>query len=116
MTIQPIEPMTLAYGDSQNAEFEFTNSDGTTPDLSDYNAYYVLSPYGFEDVNVVSKAMTLLDGTTNVFVAQLESEDTAIEPGAYTVKIILELDGNYYKKARGTLDIKKDTLGVEVNG
>lgn len=115
MTIYQIEPVTIAAGDSLAMQFEFVNSNNTIPDFTDYNAYYVLSPYGFEDENALSKAMELADDSKNIFKVMLNSDDTfGLEYGTYTVKIILENEGNYYKKARGIFNIKKDNNTVEV--
>lgn len=115
MTIYQIESVTIPMGDSVSMQFEFVNSDGQVPDFSDYNAYYVLSPYGFENENALSKQMTISSGTTNVFRVSLTSEDTtSIDEGAYTAKVILEYDGSYYKKARGVFNLVKDCSSVEV--
>jgi len=115
MTIYQIEPATIAAGDSLAMQFEFVNSNNSIPDFTDYNAYYVLSPYGFEDENVLSKSMSLADGSTNVFRVTLSSDDTSsLDFGTYTAKIILENEGNYYKKARGVFNVEKDSNTVEV--
>ena len=115
MTIYQIESVTIPVGDSVSMQFEFVNSNGEIPDFTDYNAYYILSPYGFEDENALSKSMTLDSNTTNLFKVSLSSEDTSnLSEGAYTAKVILESEGNYYKKARGVFNLVKDTTSVEV--
>ena len=50
MTVFNVEPITAPIGDTIPMEYEFINDDGTIPDLSEYTGYYVLSPYGFEDI------------------------------------------------------------------
>lgn len=113
MTIFTLEPITIAAGDTIALSFEFVNDNGTIPDFSDYEAHYVLSPFGFEDTNVLSLDMTLESNTTNKFSVTLESEDSiALEEGAYTAKVILSDGSNYFKKARGTFNILKDSAGV----
>lgn len=115
MTVFNVEPITAPIGDTIPMEYEFINDDGTIPDLSEYTGYYVLSPYGFEDTNILSHEMTLADGTVNIFSVALSTTDTnALEEGVYTSKIILSDGTNYYKKARGTLSILKDSDTVEV--
>ena len=115
MTLFQLEPITIPAGDSVALQFEFVNSNGTIPDFSDYNCYYVLSPYGFEDTNALSKEMTLVSDTTNQFKAELYSDDTyELEPGTYTAKIVLSDGTNYFKKARGVFNVVKDTDGVGV--
>lgn len=115
MTIFQIKPVTIAVGDSFTLKFRFKNSNGTLPDLTDYNCFYVISPYGFEDTNIFSKQMSKELGSENVFSVALSTEDTAeFEPGAYTAKIVLECDGIYYKKARGSFNVLKDSEGVNV--
>lgn len=113
MTIFQIEPCTIAAGDSVPMQFDFVYKDGTLPDFTDYRGYYVLSPYGFENTNVLSKEMTP-KGTTG-WTVDLYSEDTAsLQEGTYTAKVILEHEGEYYKKARGVFNVVKDTDTVEV--
>lgn len=108
MAITEIKSKTIAAGDTLPLQFEFINSDGTTPDYTGYNGYYILSPFGFEDENVYSKRMNMV--TSNSFECVIPSQDTIkLEPGTYTVKLVLEKLGNYEKRARGILDIKKDT-------
>ena len=115
MTIYTVEPVTIAAGDSIAMQFVFENSDGSTPDFTGYNGYYVLSPYGFEEENILSVNMTIASGTTNIFKVSLMSEDTISLPdGAYTAKIILENEGNYFKKARGVFNVVKDSDTVDV--
>lgn len=115
MTVYQVEPITIPAGDTIALELEFINSNGTIPDFSDYTAYYILSPYGFEDVNVLSKTMTLEDGTTNSFSVTLDSDDTiALDEGAYTAKIVLSDGSNYFKKARGVFNIVKDSSSMSI--
>lgn len=114
MTIYEVPPITIPQGDCVPVQFSFVYSDKTIPDFSNYKCYYVLSPYGFEDENALSKEMNLAPGTTNVFRAALSSEDTQNLLGTYTVKIVLEREGNYYKKARGVFNVLKDSNGIEV--
>ena len=76
---------------------------------------YVVSPYGFEDTNVLSVEMTLVEDTVNIFAVTLSSDDTiGLDEGTYTVKIVLSDGTNYFKKARGVLNILKDSDTVEV--
>ena len=105
---------TVPQGDSISMQYDFVYSNKTIPDFTDYTVYYVLSPFGFEDENVLSKAMTIASGTTNVFRVTLSSEDTKNLLGTYTAKIVLEYEGNYYKKARGVFNVVKDSDGIEV--
>ena len=105
----------MAAGDTIALSFEFINDNGTIPDFSEYSAYYVLSPYGFEDTNVLSLSMTLESNTTNKFSVQIESDDSiALDEGAYTAKVILSDGSNYFKKARGNFNILKDSSSVGV--
>lgn len=111
MTIQKIRDDTICRGSCYNPQFTFINEDRSIPDYSEYTGYYILSPYGYEDENILSITMELTD--TNIFTAILNSEDTDLEEGTYTVKIVLvDNDGNQYKPCRGTLSILKDTLEV----
>ena len=105
---------TVPQGDSISMQYDFVYSNKTIPDFTDYTVYYVLSPFGFEDENVLSKAMTIASGTTNVFRVTLSSEDTKNLLGTYTAKIVLEYEGNYYKKARGVFNVVKDSDGIDV--
>ncbi len=115
MTLYQIEPATVAQGDATSMRYEFEYQNKTLPDLTDYTCYYVLSPFGFEDENVLSKAMSAVPNHVNAYVVTLSSEETAaLEPGTYTAKIILEYEGNYYKKARGVFNVLKDSVGIEV--
>lgn len=115
MTIYQIKPITIAAGDCVPMKYNFVNADGTTPDLTEFTGYFVLSPYGFENENKLKKEMTLVTDSTCVYTVNLTTEDTiALEEGAYTSKIILECDGNYYKKARGVFNVLKDSEDVEV--
>lgn len=115
MTVFTIEPVTVPAGDTVAMQFEFINDNGTIPNLSEYTGYYVLSYYGFEDENVLSVEMALVENTTNIFSVTLYSDDTInLEEGVYTVKIVLSDGSNYFKKARGVLNILKDSDSVEV--
>lgn len=105
---------TVPQGDSISMQYDFVYSNKTIPDFTDYTVYYILSPFGFEDENVLSKAMTIASGTTNTFRVTLGSEDTKNLLGTYTAKIVLEYEGNYYKKARGVFNVVKDSDGIEV--
>lgn len=114
MTVFQIESVTIPAGDCVSFEFEFENSDKSIPNLSDYKAMYVLSPYGIEEENVLSKSMTLKAETQNVFRVTLTTNDTIDLEGAYAVKLVLIKGSNHFKKARGVLNVLKDSDGVEV--
>lgn len=115
MTIFQVEPVTIPVGDTISLQFGFINEDGTIPDFSDYTGYYILSPYGFEDTNVLSKSMSLVTDTQNEFSVVIDSDDTSeLEEGTYTAKIVLSDGSNYFKKARGIFNIIKDIASVEV--
>lgn len=115
MTIQQIEPVTIARGDCVSMQFEIVGSANEAINVSEYNAYYILSPYSFEDENVLWKDMSLVSGSNNIIrVTLLSSETATLEEGTYTAKIVLEHEGNFYKKARGVFNVQKDTdiMGV----
>lgn len=114
MTIQQLKPITIARGASINPSFRFVNQDNTIPDFSNFEGYYVLSPYGFEDENVYSVLMNRDD--INKFTATLDTLDTKdFDEGTYTAKVILvDEDGNQYKYARGVFNVLKDTAEVGV--
>lgn len=114
MTIKQIEPLVIPQGDTITLEFIIEEENNKTPDLSDFQGFYVLSPYGFEDENALSKQMTLSFETTNKFEVLLTSEDTSELLGTYTAKVILQHGDNYYKKIRGIVDVVKDSNGIEV--
>lgn len=105
-----LKPKTIPLGDTLELEYTFINEDGTIPDFSEYDCFYVVSQYGFEDINQLSKTMALKSETTNTFTVTLYSLDTiGLGEGTFTVKVVLVNDGNYYKKARGVLNILKDS-------
>lgn len=114
MTIQQLEPITIARGGVANPSFTFENSDHSIPDLSNYEGYYILSPYGFEDENVLSIEMNKED--INKFTAIIDTADSKeLEEGTYTVKVVLvDEDGNQYRYARGIFNVLKDTPEVGV--
>ena len=115
MTIFQIEPVTIAQGDATSMQYEFEYQNKTIPDLTDYTCYYLLSPFSFEEENVLKKVMSAVPNTTNAYRVTLSSEETAaLEAGTYTAKIVLEHEGNYYKKARGVFNVLKDSIGIEV--
>ena len=105
---------TVPQGDPISMQYDFVYSNKTIPDFTDYTVYYVLSPFGFEDENVLSKAMTFSPGTTNTLRVTLGSEDTKNLLGTYKAKIVIEYEGNFYKKTRGVFNVVKDSDGIEV--
>lgn len=113
MTIQQLEPITMAKGAAVKPSFTFINPDKSVPDLSKYKGYYILSPYGFEDENVLSIKM---DSTDNKFTAIIDTSDIKnLDEGTYTAKVVLVDDrDNQYKYARGVFNILKDTTEVGV--
>lgn len=114
MTIQQLEPITIARGSAIHPAFAFTNKDHTIPDLSSYEGYFVLSHYGFEDDNAFSFGMERYD--INKFSVALDTVNTKeFEEGTYTAKVVLvDEDGNQYKYARGVFNVLKDTVEVGV--
>ena len=115
MTVFQLEPITAPAGHCVPIKLEFLNDNGTVPDYSEYSCYYVLSQYGFEDTNVLSKTMILAQDTTNVFTTTVDSDDTSsLEEGAYTAKVILDDGSNYFKVARGSFNVLKDSNSVSV--
>lgn len=115
MTIHEFKSITLAAGDTQSLQFNFKYKSKDIADVSSFKAYFVLSTYGFEDENVLSLPMNRVTGTVHSYRVTLTSNDTINLLGTYTMKVVLVDDeGNYYKKARGVLNIHKDSDGVEV--
>lgn len=109
-----LKPKTIPLGDTLELEYTFINEDGTIPDFNDFECFYVVSQYGFEDINLISKSMSLSSGTTNTFTVTLESTDTiSLGEGTFTVKVILVNENTYLKKARGVLNILKDSETAE---
>lgn len=110
MTLQQIEDVTIAQGDTISVGFEFVDKNKQPLDLSGYDVYYIISYYGFEEENVLSKRMDLEEGTTNTFSCTLTSNDTENLVGTYTVKIVMkDSQGYLHKKARGVMSVLKDT-------
>lgn len=114
MNVYQLEPITVCKGSSLNPEFIFVNKDNSIPDYSEYHAYFILSPYGFEDENILSIEMDKVE--KNKFVAIINTTYTEdIEEGTYTIKVVLvDKNGNQYRYARGILNILKDTKEVGV--
>lgn len=114
MTIQQLEPITIARGAAVNPSFTLVNQDGTIPDFSECTGYYILSQYGFEDENVL--AVTMYKEEKNKFIARLDTAITKeLEEGTYTAKIVIEDgSGNQYKFARNVFNVLKDTAEVDV--
>lgn len=115
MTIQKLEDVTLAQGDIIEMIFEFENSDKTIPDFSDYRCLFILSQYGYEDENVLQIEGFLKMDTTNSFTVILNSDDTLkLDAGTYTMKVVITNGTIFIKKARGILNILKDTNEIKI--
>lgn len=109
-----IKPKTIAKGDTLELEYSFFDEEKQPVDLSSFTGYYIVSEYGFEDIDKLTKTMTLKTDTTNTFTVTLYSFDTiGLGEGTFTVKVVFVSEGNYYKKARGVLNILKDSETVE---
>lgn len=110
MTIAKIESCTISAGDSLPVEIKIRTKDDPEIDLSEYECYFILSEYGFEDSNILVKRMNKKSSVPNVFVTTLLSAETInLEPGTYTSKVVLKHGDELLKKARGIFDVKKDT-------
>lgn len=112
--IQDLGELVVAKGDTFNLRFVFKNEDGTLPDYTGFEGFYILSELGYEDVNVLSLQMNLQSGSTNTFTLNVITEDTQdLEARSYVVKVVLKDENdNLYKKARGIITIKEDSLEV----
>ena len=119
MNIHQCEPITIARGSALTPVYIFMNADGTKPDYSEFEAKFILSPYGFENENILSIDMHLdaydedgvMSKDRNRFLVHLNSDVTGNLPdGTYTVKVVLkDKYGNLYKYARGVFNVLKDT-------
>lgn len=112
--IYDLGELVIAKGDTFNLKFVFKNEDNTIPDYSGFEGYYILSEMGYEDSNILSLQMSLQSGTTNVFTLNVVTEDTQdLDARSYTAKVVLKDENdNLYKKARGVLTVKEDSLEV----
>jgi hypothetical protein len=112
MQIYTLPNETIAQGDTLSMEFEFVDMSGLPINIADFEVYYILSPYGCEEDNALVLRMTNVN--ENTFKYELTTEDTSDLLGTYTAKIVLLHSEKYYKKARGILNVLKDSNGIEV--
>lgn len=112
MNVFEFEPLTIPVGGSYRQKFNIVNKSQTS-DYSKFSGVYLLSPYGFEDTNVLSIP---LEKNGDSFVANINSNDTVdLEAGCYTVKLVFtDENGNVYKPARGILNLLRDSKTNEV--
>lgn len=112
MTVYQLESITICKGSALNPVFTFYNKDGSKPNYNGFDAWFILSRYGFEDENVFSKMMTLTED--NKFEVLLNTSDTDfLEAGAYTMKLVLvDESDNQHKFARGVFNVLLDTTEV----
>ncbi len=110
----------IAAGDNVSFEFEFFYEDGSPIDLTGgefvtCQGYLVLSEIGVESENIASFEMELKDNSINTMTCTLSSEDTISLPTrSMTMKPVIQVEDDYYKKARGILTVLADTNEVTV--
>ena len=110
MQIFELSDETIAQGDTVTFEYSFVDENNEKINLENFEVFYILSAYGYENVNQLTLSMRKVD--ENTCSVTLYTEDTKNLIGTYTVKIVLRYGDSQYKKARGILNVLLDTSEV----
>ena len=110
-TYKELSPFKLIQGGSLRINMSYIDRVGSTDtpaDISDYECWFVLCPWGQPNYVQLRKQCALVSGTTHTMSVLITSaESKELQGGSYVFEFVLkDINGQYIKNAEGLINIK----------
>lgn len=103
-TVNTLEPFSFIAGTPQELTFDIYDADNAEVDLSTATCSVAISPYGQYNYVALEKEGIVSGSPINKFVVALNTDDTALLEGKYTMQpVVVDYSGSEFRPAQGVI-------------
>jgi len=103
-TVNTLESFSFIAGTPQELTFDIYDADEAEVDLSTATCSVAISPYGQYNYVALDKAGVVSGSPINRFVTTLDTDDTSLLEGKYTLQpVVIDYSGSEFRPAQGVV-------------